>query len=385
MVPIGSEATAEFAPTIDSMKIAFHFDSDHPDLGGVSYGWPSMRLVFSALLAQRRVHITSKIFVGDVSFKSIDTSRDGRHGSLSRTDILESWQHPHNSLWNRLLADRVTAAFNVYAICFESVDENTAERLHAGLVDEPSYIGAIEVDDSSPLHWRLYPLVALFRVLDRGAQVFWDGISEDQMDPGLLEDVRSFGFNPVSWESLSGRFSIFDPYHDFEHAKRVAEFKRDGGQLLGFVADSVVSILGDAVPDLGDRLWSAFRTFDQAETTEQLSQVAATCRRIIEHVADHVFPPTETVAGGPKLGPKNYRNRLLAFADQARCADTAIDLVSVSTNALNEQINKLLDVAHKGIHAEIYRTETRRCLLRTILLLDDLVALKQGSFPIRLP
>ena len=367
------------------MKIAFHFDSDHPELGGISYGSPAMRLVFSALLAQRHVHIASKIFVGDVSFGNIDRSRDGRHDNLSRTDILESWQHPHNSVWDHLLADRLTAASNVYAICFESIDQNTAERLHAGLVNELSYIGGIEIDDSSRLHWHLYPLVALFRILDRGAQVFWDGVSEDQKDPALLEEVRCFGFHPVSWESLNGRFTIFDCYNNFERTRRVFEFKRDCGQLLGFVADSVVSILGDAVPDLGDRLWSALRAFDQAETTEQLSHVAATCRRIIEHVADQVFPPTETVAGGPKLGPKNYRNRLLGFADQARRADTAIDLVCVSTNALDEQISKLLDVAQKGIHAEIYRTETRRCLLRTILLLDDLVALKRESFPIRLP
>ena len=153
--------------------------------------------------------------------------------------------------------------------------------------------------------------------------------------------------------------------------------------MLGFIADSVVSRLGDAVPDLGDRLWSALRTFDRAETTEQLSQVAATCRRIIEHVADRLLPPRETVANGPKLGPTHYRNRLLAFADQEQRSATAIDLVCVSTDALDQQITRLLDVVQKGIHTEIYRAETRRCLLRTILLLDDLVALKQGTFQIR--
>ena len=147
--------------------------------------------------------------------------------------------------------------------------------------------------------------------------------------------MRSLGFEPVSWESLNGRFSIFDRYYNFEHAQHVAEWKRDCGQLLGFIADSVVSRLSDAVPDIGDRLWSALLTFDQAETTEQLSQVAE------------------------------------------------IDLVCASTDALNEQIAKLLAVAQKGIYAEMYRAETRRCPLRTILLLDDLVALKQGAFQIR--
>ena len=243
----------------------------------------------------------------------------------------------------------------------------------------------MEVDDGSFIHWQLYSkkLIPKCRVLDRAAHVFWDGISEDGKDPGFFEEVRGLGFDPVSWESLNGRFSIFDRYYNFEHAQHVAEWKRDCGQLLGFIADSVVSRLGDAVPDLGNRLWSALRTFDQAETTEQLSQVAVTCRRIIEHVADRLFPPVETVTGGPKLGPTHYRNRLLAFADQVRQHDTEIDLVCASTDALNEQITKLLAVAQKGIHAETYRAETRRCLLRTILLLDDLVALKQGAFQIR--
>lgn len=356
------------------MKIAFHFHGSHPELG-FEYGLAALRLVSSALLGQQRAQVTSKVFVGDLLFSDIDMSRDGRPRSSG--DILEFWLHPHNPVWTRFLEERLIAARgDVYAICLESVDQATAEGLHKCLVDAASYLGAMEVDDGYFLHWDLYSqsLSPLLRVLGGGANVFWDGFSEDDKDPGLLEELRSLGFNPVSWESLNGRFSIFDSsYHDFEHAQRVAEWKRDCGQLLGFIADSVVARLGDAVPDLSDQLWTALRTFDQAETTEQLSQVAVTCRRIIEHVADRLFPPREAGTAEPKLGPKHYRNRLLAFADRARSTDTAIDLVCVSTNALEEQITKLLAVAQKGIHAEICRAETRRCLLRTILLLDDLL------------
>ena len=348
------------------MKIAFHFHGSHPELG-FEYGLAALRLVSFALLGQQRTQVTSKVFVGDLLFSDIDMSRDGR--SRSSGDILVFWLHPHNPVWTRFLEERLIAARgDVYAICLESVDQETAERLHKCLVDAAPYLGAMEVDDGYSLHWHLYSqsLSPLLRVLGGGANVFWDGFSEDDKDPGLLKELRSLGFNPVNWESLNGRFSIFDTYHDFEHAQRVAEWKRDCGQLLGFIADSVVARLGDAVPDLGDQLWTALRTFDQAETTEQLSQVAGTCRRIIEHVADRLFPPREAGTAEPKLGPKHYRNRLLAFADRARSTDTAIDLVCVSTNALDEQITKLLAVAQKGIHAEICRAETRRCLLRTI-------------------
>ena len=372
------------------MKLAFHFNGLHPELGD-TYGLAARRLIFPELLDQRGAHVISKIFAGDLLFENVDTSRDGRHCSFTRADLsngdaIEFWRHPQNPVWTRLLEERLTAALGgVYAICFESVDQKTAERLHEDLVDSAPYLGAMEVDDGSLVHWQLYSknLIPLFRVVGHSAHVFWDGISEDGMNIGFFEEVQNLGFDPVSWESLNGRFSFFDRYHDYAHAQRVAEWKRDCGQMLGFIADSVVSRLGDAVPDLGDRLWSALRTFDRAETTEQLSQVAATCRRIIEYVADRLFPPRETVTSGPKLGPTHYRNRLLAFAEQEQRTATTIDLVCVSTDALDQQITRLLDVVQKGIHSEIYRAETRRCLLRTILLLDDFVALKQGTFQIR--
>ena len=259
------------------MKLAFHFNGLHPELGH-AYGLAARRLVFPALLDQRGAHVISKIFVGDLLFGNIDTSRDGRHCSFSRADLpygdaLEFWRHPQNPVWTRLLEERLTVALGgVYAICFESVDQKTAERLHEGLVDSAPYLGAMEVDDGSLVHWQLYSkkLIPLFRVAGRAAHVFWDGMSEDGMNVGLFEEVQNLGFDPVSWESLNGRFSFFDRYHNFAHAQRVAEWKRDCGQMLGFIADSVVSRLGDAVPDLGDRLWSALRTFDRAETTEQL-------------------------------------------------------------------------------------------------------------------
>jgi hypothetical protein len=47
------------------------------------------------------------------------------------------------------------------------------------------------------------------------------------------------------------------------------------------------------------------------------------------------------------------------------------------------QVGESLDLANKGVHAEVYGAEARRCLLRTILLLDDIVPLKSGPFEIQ--
>ena len=63
----------------------------------------------------------------------------------------------------------------IYAVCFESVDRETAERLHEGLAGSASYLGAMEVGDSRT-HKQLWSkLPARCRIVDRAARVFWDG------------------------------------------------------------------------------------------------------------------------------------------------------------------------------------------------------------------
>ena len=123
------------------MKVAFHFNRFHPELGN-AYGRAAHRLVFPALLGQRGAQVFSKVFVGDLPYRNVD---------------YESWLRPQNPVWSGLSEERLTAALpHVYAICFESVDYATVERLHKVLGDSASYLGAMEVDDSSLLHWGLY-------------------------------------------------------------------------------------------------------------------------------------------------------------------------------------------------------------------------------------
>lgn len=213
------------------MKVAFHFDGEHPELGS-NYGRAARRLVCSALLAQRQVNVASKIFVGDLLFGQIDTSHDGRRRTFSRAelpyaDTLDFWLHPEHSVWVRISEERLAPALShrLYAICFESIEQGAAEFLHESLVAAAPYFGAMEVDDGSFIHWQLYSkkLIPKLRIVDRAAHVFWDGFSDDGKDPGFFEEMRGLGFDPVEWESLNGRFSVLDRYYNFEHARRVAE------------------------------------------------------------------------------------------------------------------------------------------------------------------
>ncbi len=75
------------------------------------------------------------------------------------------------------------------------------------------------------------------------------------------------------------------------------------------------------------------------------------------------------------LKKKHYKNRLLAFCDASRKSATNIDVICAATALLTEQVDKLYQLANKGTHDTVFTTESKRCIIRTILLLDDIASL----------
>lgn len=374
------------------MKVAFHFLRPHASTTG-SYLLDAEHHLFLALLANRRLEVSSKWFAGDLllHWLASDVQKIGRTTTFTPNqakfqEVVEAWLQPPNAVWSRIIPDIRESVFgsDVFAVCAESIDVETAEYIHQVCQSCRGYLGGLEVDDSCLVHWRLYSLLSPhYRLVGRDLFIFWDGLSEDSKDDGLFHFWANAGFRRVEFESLQGRYSIFDPYHSWEHARRVAEWKRRMGDLLAFVADDVVSRLVDAAPEVGSKLHFAIKSFETADTSEEYAHVALSCRRTIEYVADQLFPPVRGRTNGHQLGKTNYRNRLLAFADRERASATSIDLICASTGMLAEQLEKLSDLQNKGVHHDIVREEARRCLIRTVLLLDDIVSLRQSQFEIK--
>jgi len=203
-----------------------------------------------------------------------------------------------------------------------------AVKLHKLLLPEECYLGAIQVDDADKIHWELYSdaLPLRYRVSDREVAVLYDETQGDELSPEEREEdskrLLGMGFERVLFEQTHGKHTIFDKYHNFQQARRVAEWKSKFGDVLGFMADEVVCRLGDHIPELPDKLWAAIETYDNAETDEQYAQVSATCRRILETVADRLFPPIKEERSGHKLGPNNYRSG--GILEQVRLASKVL-------------------------------------------------------------
>ncbi|MFC1612158.1 hypothetical protein ACFL6C_14435 [Myxococcota bacterium] len=62
---------------------------------------------------------------------------------------------------------------------------------------------------------------------------------------------------------------------------------------------------------------------------------------------------------------------------------TDADVVKISTKTLSEHLEKLSNLANKGLHSEITKAEARRCVVRTIVLLDDILQLADAPFAVQ--
>lgn len=370
------------------MKVAFHFDEMTLDGGD-----KAIKAVLAALRAANKQSHT-KIFTGTLLFTTAASKRTTRGDTMvERVDeelfkaLVHEWAYPHPLRWHALLghARSTTLHGEVFAVCFETIDATSAAAIDRRLEGKfgAIYLGGAEVDDSIASHLGAYMLCAFGRVSGQRAALFWDGISDDSKMPHCMDWFKDAGFAEVEWESLSGRYSIFDRDHGPEQAVRAADSRQWMRELFDGVIDHAMPRLADGVPDISEKLFAAMKAFRETTVDEQASHVALSCRRIMDHTADALFPPAPPEADRPDLGVGKYKNRLKEYLKQHRVGETERDLILSTMDAVERELGLLDKLSNKSLHGHAGPAQARRCLLRVLLLLDDLVAVRQSELPMR--
>ena len=357
------------------MKVAYHFKAD---IENERYDYYFYKVVFPKLLDLKRQYFSSKILVGDLSTYRFSSSNS--NSILSRLLLIE------NKMWRRISFDNVPLLIeeNVFVICFETIDNKCAQMLHDSLSENDKYIGAFEIDHEEELHWWLYGecLGTKFRIINRDLYLLELHKEFEDVDTQveLREFFKKMLFNKVEVEYTDMRYSIMDENQSYNKAKRLAQWRKSTESLFSSVIDEILGKLNDTAPDLGDKLWSITKTFENAETEEEYAQAMSSCRRVFEYVTDCIFPATNEIIDGHSLKKDKYKNRLFEFANRKLRSNTNIDLIVSNTNFLFEEWTKLYELANKGVHSVTLRQECRRCIIRTIILLDDIVSLRIEPF-----
>jgi hypothetical protein len=114
---------------------------------GNPYGPPIERIVFSTILAERRVRLASKVFRGDMPLLTLSPDAETYERALKR------WRIQAQNGWRRFTQRMVEfGQTDVFVMCFESVTREFATNLHEHLSRHECYLGAVEVDDAAKIH-----------------------------------------------------------------------------------------------------------------------------------------------------------------------------------------------------------------------------------------
>jgi len=136
----------------------------------------------------------------------------------------------------------------------------------------------------------------------------------------------------------------------------------------------VDSKLVDVCPDAIEKFTAASERLKETKP-ESWAQAVTTCRRILKDFADAIYPPKDTPVNGRKVGEDEYINRLWAFASENIKSDTNKELIQSEVEYIGRRIDSLYDLTCKGTHAEISKDDAERAIIRTYLLIGDLIKL----------
>ena len=126
--------------------------------------------------------------------------------------------------------------------------------------------------------------------------------------------------------------------------------------------DATLSVVA---PDVLEQFGAAYRRSRDGDG-ESLAHALQSCRRILSAVANIVFPPCSEphlgMDGKPRLvGPEQYKNRILAFLDQAQ-RQTAASVIRATFEDFDKRLSALNKLDSKGVHDDVEQSEVDLCV-----------------------
>ena len=125
----------------------------------------------------------------------------------------------------------------------------------------------------------------------------------------------------------------------------------------------------------------------KSENPENWANAVHSCRRILEDLADLVFPPTaETrtidVQDHKKtilLGKDQYINRIIAFVEDKSKSERFEELIGSHLYYIGNRLDSIFKASQKGTHSSVGKEEADRYVLYTYLLVGDILSLYEQN------
>jgi hypothetical protein len=277
----------------------------------------------------------------------------------------------------------ILSNIDVAAFVIDGLVPADSREIHRLLTRTVGYLGAIEALPSEEACWALYDnsLPARYRIVGNEMRVFYKkaeyeaGADRNEMSMTAFREANIYP--QVIWEDTGVRDTIFDPYKTPEYAQAAAEVEGLINAQMAGVVNEIFLRAAQIDPRLLTNLHGAFKSFERLDTNEALAHAALSCRRLIENLANALYPPREGKVKNRLVGKAEYRNRLWAYIDDQLDSNSQRQLVLSTLQDVGNRLDKLDAVANSGLHANIEPNETRRLLVGLTSLTYDLLTLAE--------
>lgn len=161
------------------------------------------------------------------------------------------------------------------------------------------------------------------------------------------------------------------------------KFSAIAGDAFSRIREHVDSSIGAMVPSAVQKFSAIYDNLN-SENPEDWSNAVHGCRRVLQDLADAMFPPTDSsrerqTSGKTaqiKLGADNYINRLICFVEDRTQSERTVAIVGSQLSFLGDRLDALFKAAQKGSHSTISaQDEADRYVVYTYMVVGDLLQL----------
>lgn len=195
-----------------------------------------------------------------------------------------------------------------------------------------------------------------------------------------LERRTIRGNAATAQKRLSSRRSFI--YSDVMRRHHELKFSGIAGDIFSRIREKVDSSIGVNVPSAIEKLAAVYENL-QSENTEDWSNAVHSCRRILQDLADVIYPARADIVKNVngkdrsiKLGADAYVNRIVAFLEEKSASERFNEIVGSNLSFIGDRLDSVFQAAQKGSHANIVtQEEADRYVVYTYLIVGDVLSL----------
>lgn len=128
----------------------------------------------------------------------------------------------------------------------------------------------------------------------------------------------------------------------------------------------------DLNPEIAEQLMLAFKSVSSSNK-EEWSHALTTCRRLLESLADKLYPASDLVIGKRTFKQSQFINRLWQFMNDSIESESNRELAQAHVNFLGSWLEKTNKLTNKGVHDDVSQLEATKALFHLYLMLADLL------------